>query len=178
MGTRLANTFRCLIFLLCNCSANIDKPKSPPNFKSFEISYTNGWTKGFSLLVDSNKIYFSQQKSDTIYFGILPDTIFKVIDGLVLIIVNDRTLKSKNRGCEDCSVVAIQALIKTDTIRINQSGDVDEVFWPVINIIQTFIDKGKHQKIRSLFFFETTSSVNPSPPIVDGNFLPPKTNKK
>ena len=162
-----------------SCSDKTPTTNRTSTFKSFEISYTNGWTKGFSLFVDTSKIYFSPQRWDTTYYGILPDTIFKMLDTTFLKIQADKNIKSKDEGCVDCSVLAIKIVANGDTTRIQQTGNLDNLFYPLIKTLQHFIDSNKHQKIKAVVWLDTKSIVTPPPPKVDEtNFKPPVVTKK
>jgi hypothetical protein len=174
--TRHLLAFVVLTFCVCSCSDNYKKLVPSPKFKTFEISYTNGWTKGFSFIVDSNKIYFSPKKLDSMFYGILPDSIFNLIDNIFLKIKSDTTIKSKDQGCVDCSIISIQVVAKEDTICINQTGDLDKIFLSVIRSLQTFLDNGRLQPTRATIFLETQKSVSPTPtPMIDIKFRPPAT---
>ena len=145
----------CLIFLatlIYGCSDKISIVNRPPAFTSFEVSYTDGQAKSFSFIVDTNKIYLSPHNIDTTYYGILPDTIFAFIDRFVVKLLNDTSIQSTGDKCYDCSVVAIQVVTKSDTIRISQANKIDQPIRNIINSLQTFIYEGRHQKINSIIF--------------------------
>lgn len=173
--TRLAVISILLTVAFYSCSDKTLTVNQPSTFKSFEISYTDGWTKTFSFFVDANKIYFSPQRWDTTYYGILPDSLFKMLDTTFSNIRNDRTVKSKDGGCVDCSVLAVKIIADSDTIRINQTGDLDGIFYPMVKSLQKFIDSSNHQAIRAVVWMDTQSIVTPPPPKVDETkFKPPK----
>jgi hypothetical protein len=181
-GKRMTRLAFFTIFLTIPFYGCSDKPltaKHNPTFKSFEVSYTNGWTRGFSFIVDTNKIFFSPQRLDTIYYGILPDTICKMLDTTFLKIHNNQNIKSKDEGCMDCSVLSIKIISNGDTTRINQIGDLDNIFYPLIKSLQTFIDSNKHQTIQAVIQLETRLVVAPPPPKIDETkFKPPLVTKK
>jgi hypothetical protein len=128
------------------------------------MSYTNGWTRSFSFIVDSNKIYLSPYKIDTTCYGILPDTLFYLIDTFVQKVVTDTSIRTTKEKCFDCDVVAIQIVTKKDTINISQAGNIDKNIWSIINSLRTFSDSGRHQKKHSITFLETRNIVIPLPP--------------
>jgi hypothetical protein len=169
------HVFACILLtLLIHSCSGPPIINNSPAFKSFEISYTDGWIKGFSFLADSNKIYFSPRRFDTTYYGILPDAIFKMLDTAFLRIRNNQAVKSKDEGCVDCSVLAIKIISSSDTIRINQTGYLDKIFNPLIKTLQKFIDSSKHQSIRSVLWLDTKSIVTSSPhKINETKFNPP-----
>jgi hypothetical protein len=164
----------CLTRLISTCSEKKESHKNTMKFKSFEIGYTNGWTHEFSFWMDSNKIFLSPQKFDTIKYGILPDSISRLIDTTLLKIISDTTVKSKDDGCEDCAIIALQAIIGTDTISIHQIGDIDKRLWPVIRTLQYFVDSNNHPTMHAILFLETQKAVFPPPPPLLNNrkFLP------
>lgn len=177
----MRRTLSIILFtiIIYSCSGKRAILKNSPTFRSFEISYTNGWTKGFSFIVDTNKIFFSPQKQDTTYYGILPDTIFKIFDTIFQEIRSDQSIKSKDEGCVDCSVLAVKIISNGDTTRIIQIGDLDNVFYPLIKSLQKFIDSSKHQTIPGVVWPDTKSIVAPPPPKIDETkFKPPVVRKK
>src|SRR3954466_11173139 len=99
--------FLLITILNCSCSekkAIINRTKA---FESFEISYKDGWTRSFSLFTDSSKVYFSPQKWDSTFYGILPDSIFEVLNTTALKIVSNK-LKPQKTNCFDCPVIAVK----------------------------------------------------------------------
>lgn len=174
--TRLSSQLIIITILLYSCSDRKQTRISSKKFASFEIGYSNGWTDGISFWVDSNKIFFAPQKYDLVKYGLVPDSIFTVIDMTLQKIISDTTIKSKDRSCEDCLVFGLQTIIGQDTIIIHQRGDIDNVFKPLIKTIQFFIDSISHPTIRSRLFLESQNIAFapplPTPP-VNSNF-PPK----
>ena len=75
-----------------------------------------------------------------------------------------------------CSCFKI--ISKGDTIRINQTGDLDNIFYPLIKSLQNFIDSNKHQTIRAIVWLDTKSIVIPPPPKIDGTKFKPHVVKK
>jgi hypothetical protein len=86
-------------------------------------------------------------------YGILPDTIFKIIDSTYVKVENDTTKESL--GCDDCVEVALKIIAKGDTTLKYKVLIHDTVFQPVIKTLQTFVDSGKHNTIKSVTAFET-----------------------
>ena len=165
--TRLTFFILLLTTVFCRCSEKKQIVSNSATFTSFEISYTNGWGKGFSFIFDSNKIFFSPQHWDTTYYGILPDTIFNLLDTTFLRIRNDDNIKSKDGGCVDCSVLAIKIISGGDTTRINQTGYLDNLFSPVIKSLQRFIDSSEHNKIQAIVLLDTKLIISPRPPKIE-----------
>lgn len=148
-----------------SCSHKASTIQRPNSFTSFEISFTNGWAKSFSILVDSNKIYHSPQSKDMTYYGIMPDSIFKLFDTTFHKIKNDHRIKSQNVNCFDCQILAIKIISKGDTIRINQKGQLDSFLNPLINSLIKFIDSHDHNMLQTTINMETKSAISSRPTV-------------
>jgi len=159
-------SFLLLIVFIAGCAGRQESKHKISNFTSFELSYTNGWTKSVSILVDSNRIYLSPQAWDTTYFGILPEPIFAMMDSIAVKIRSDKKLQSKDEGCVDCPVLAIKIITNGDTIRINQVGKTDSLFHPLVPLLQKHIDSGRHQYTKAVLWLDTRAIVSPPPPPV------------
>jgi hypothetical protein len=162
----------CVIFGN-SCLIKSDSTRPQLSFKSFEISFTDGWKKEFSFFVDTNKIYFSPVRSNKTYYGILPDSIFKILDSCFLRIHNDTAIKSTHEVGEDVSILSLKIVTNSDTIFINQTNDINKVFFPVIKAIQKFIDSDKRSIIHSDIFLETQAFVRPMPILKEVKFKKP-----
>lgn len=161
-----------VLFLIISVFSCINKPVAKNNtvsFSSVEINYTDGWTKKFSLIVDSNKIYFVPLKWDSAFYGILPDSIFNTIKETAQKIKDDKNVKSNAIECNDCAVISIKLINNRDTIRIKQSGNLNSHFIPLINTLQHFIDSSHHQTIQAFIQMDKKSSVIPPPPLIEQN---------
>lgn len=169
--TRFTARFILIAFFAYSCSHKRHPVAALSKFTSFEIAYTNGWTKGFALYVDSNKIFFSPQAAEKVKYGLLPDSLFQPIDSLVLNITSDALTKSTNGGCVDCSIVAIQAIAGNDTFNIQQVGKIDVSFWPIIKKLEYFLDSGNHTSIHGSLSLQSQRLVFPLP-------LPPISNQR
>jgi hypothetical protein len=179
MESYLINMFRIIavasliVALLFSCS---DKPKPgyPKNFVSLEISYTDGWTTAISFLVDSNGVFFSPATSDSIKYGIMPDSTFDIINISLGKIENDSTVTSRDDGCVDCSVLAMKAIFKTDTLTIRQVGEISPPLWTLVQTLKDFVGKSRHSLTHSVLFLETEKAVSPPLLPLDTKFTPPK----
>ncbi|MEO8768538.1 MAG: hypothetical protein ABI402_00580 [Ferruginibacter sp.] len=170
-----------LLFLfLAGCKNKINKPKikSTTEFKRFEISYSNGWTRGFAFLVNQDKIFIASNKSDTLQYGLLPDSINFIIDSFISKIKNDTSIKTFDDHCEDCAIVSLNIIFMKDTINVIQHGNIRPLLLNMVQVIDSFI-KLKHEKISCAFpKFETQQLILP-PAIVLPNrkkqilFTPP-----
>jgi hypothetical protein len=118
--------------------------KHPIHFESFEITSYDGWIKRFCFRVDSNKIYMIP-RSNTMDYGLLPDSIFRMIDTLCYKMSID-SIRSNDIGCYDCSVLYVKMINHDDTLRIKQTNRIDN-FLPLIKSLETLIDSGKHKTI-------------------------------
>jgi hypothetical protein len=134
-------------------------------FKTFEMAYTNGWTKSFELLVDSNKIYFIPD-GFKIKYGILPDSVFDKVNALCQKLKSTQSIITNRIGCIDCAIISVEVVNKGDTIKFTQTDNMG-VFLDMINSVQEYVDSNDHHDIRSGFFlheFETYWKVHPMPP--------------
>jgi hypothetical protein len=159
--------------LMISCT---ERPKSKSvskNFTTLEISFSDGWGNASSFLIDSNKMYFSPSTLDSVRYGILPDSVFNVINTSILKIVDDTTVNSKDDGCVDCSLLAMKAIIKGDTLKIYQVGVISNILSHISESLQTFIRKSDHSVIHSVLFLETQKAVSPPPSPADAEKFPP-----
>lgn len=150
--------------LICSCADQSKPTNQTSKFKSFEISYTDGWIKRFSFLVDSSKTYLVPTSWDSAFSGILPDTIFDLLDSTYRTILSDTSIKSIDSNCFDCSIIAVQIVTSNDTVWIYQEGVISKEFRPVIKSLQTFLDSGNHRQIKSDIILETRWVIMPPPP--------------
>ena len=155
------------------------KPKHPKNFISLEISYTDGWTTALSFLVDSNGVFFSPATSDSIKYGILPDSILEIINASLLEIRNDKTIKSKDDGCLDCPVLAVKAIILNDTLNVHQVGEISPRLWALMQTLKEFVGKPGYSRLHSVLFLQTREVVSAPPsPLNTNKFSPPNNDKE
>ena len=178
-------TIKGLIFLLstiliCSCIDNKLKPKTDTyNFTTYELSFFDGWSTRLSISVDTSKVFLAAYKADTLRYGILPDSVFKILNMNALLLFNDKTITNKNKECWDCSEISILATFKNDTVRLLQKGDIsDRVFFPLIEVIQKYLETSRSSwKLHPFpqLFFETVKPIlAPLPPQVEP---PPKKRK-
>lgn len=160
---RLTSFVLIVMTVFCGCLDRTTNQNGNTNFKSFEISHTNGGTASFTFSVDTNKIYFIPGRADTTYYGLLSDDIVNLLDTTVLQITHNTKIKSNDLDCYDCSVVAIKIVSGRDTIRISQAGQIDSLFYPIIETLQNFISTGHHQKTQAILLLETQSVIMPPP---------------
>jgi len=133
-----------LIFINSNCSEKYKSAQPSPNFKSFEISYADDRGKHFSFMVGADKIYISPIGFEGAKYGILPDSLYNLINSSFLKIHYDKTIKSKDDSCEDCDIVAIEAITSNDTVIINQTGDINKDVLNIAFAIRSFLDSNRH----------------------------------
>lgn len=66
---------------LCSCFNNKPAKKIDScNFTTYEISFFDGWRTRFSFTTDTSKLYLATYNADTLKYGILPDSIFEIIN--------------------------------------------------------------------------------------------------
>jgi hypothetical protein len=134
-----------LLFFILGCKQTENQHLAPKTFSAFEISFTKHFDQHFFIRIDSNKIYFSPSSWNKTYYGILPDSIFKLTERSLLEIRSDTTIKSKDLDCNGCLAIAIQVVENEDTFRISQSEIVDKKLLFLEESLAGFIDTGKHQ---------------------------------
>ena len=164
-----------------SCSDRPSKPKETFNFTTYELSFFDGWSRRFSISIDTSKVYLATYKADTLKYGILPDSVFDIINKNALLLFNDSTIRNKNRECFDCSEISILATLKGDSVRLLQKGDVSERFFFIVEVINNYLETSRSSwKLYpfpySQLLFETSKSILPPlPPPVQP--LPKKTKK-
>lgn len=153
-----------------SCSNETPKQKEIFNFTTYELSFSDGWSTRFSFSIDTSKVYLASYKFDTLKYGILPDSIFKIINKNAFQLFNDTTIKNKNKKCYDCSEISVLAILKGDTVGVVQKGDVsDTVFFPVVYSIYNYLETSKsswkwYPFPHSQLLFETSKSIMPPLP--------------
>jgi hypothetical protein len=158
-----------LIFLGCNDNLIHDEPDgryASKKFKYFEMSYKDGWVSSFSFSVDSNNIFFTQGKFDTVYYGILPDTLSRRIDSVLSIVQKDTSIHSNNEKCDDCTVVSIIASTGVDTLKLIQHGRISRTLFSLTEPIRKFIDSNKHDYFAIYNQYKTANDVFPPPKLI------------
>ena len=158
------------ITLLVSCNF---KKEAPPvsekiKFTSLTISYYSGFERHFNVIVDSNKIFFSPQELK-IQYGILPDSIFKLVDSSVAAILSDRVIISKKISCEDCPIIGITLIANSDTFRISQQEEqIEPVFRKMCTPLYFFLHR-QYPQIPNIYSFrETIKMIRELPPPFPG----------
>ena len=136
------------------------------SFIRFEMTYSNGWTPGFTTLIDSNRIYFSPIKSDSVHYGLLPDSIFQLVDSVAVIIQNDTTIKSGELNCDDCTIVAIKVETGKDTIRYFKAGSIHPKLGKAVAMLAAFNRSLFGNKIPSKLQFDTRLDAVNGPTVI------------
>jgi hypothetical protein len=154
------------IILLHACSENAGTTARQKNFQSFEITYTNGWERKISCLVDSNKIYFSPTTWDSANYGLLPDSIFSMVDVAAGRLRTDTSIKWWSNPCFDCPALAIRLIAGKDTMDFENYGPVDSLFYPLVTALEKFHSEAVHQKLRAAIWLDTYRVIAPPPPLV------------
>ena len=170
-----------LTVLVISCSNKPPKQKQIFNFTTYELSFFDGWSTRFSFSIDTSKVYLASYKFDTLKYGILPDSLFQIINKNAFLLFNDTTIRNKNKRCYDCSEISVLITLKGDTIGVVQKGDVsDTVFFPVVYAIYNYLETSRsswklYPFSHSQLLFETSKSILPPlPPSV----LPPAKKRK
>jgi hypothetical protein len=157
-----------------SCSEN--KPKKVDKdlyFTSYEVSYHGELGTRFSFSVDTSKVFLAVTRADTLRYGILPDSVFEIINNNAFRLFNDKSIKNEDNGCDDCPEVSILVTFKNDTVRLVQQRIVsDSILYPVIRAIDKFLRTGKSSwKINPYAqqMFETIYPILHLPPPIEPN---------
>ena len=140
-------------------------------FNELEICYKKGWGGGFCFSIDSAGQYIAKKDWDTVYYGMMPETMLQSIDSVAAQIMP--ATRSKPFDCSDCSVIAVQVLRNSDSIRFVQEGMIDRFLLPLIEKLDSFGQHSLTQKRAQIKVFAMEDSVIPAPKIEDMRFRPP-----
>jgi hypothetical protein len=169
--TKILNLlFLSSIILLFGCHEDLSKKnaKLSPSFKSFEMSYTNGWLGSFSFFIDTNKVFFAPKYQDSVFYGVVPDSIFAIVDLSFQHIKKDRkNLKDIIENCSDCDDIAVETIIGSDTLRFRQRGKINNVFARLIKPLRNYIDSNKQSSLHAYMFFNTYNRLHPPTKFLD-----------
>ena len=154
---------KILIFpILCFITSCKNKTE---NFQSFEVSYTDGWTKRRSFVAFQDSLYEYQINFGERKGGKLDKVDFKNLE-LILSDLENNNLKSKTDKCVDCPIISINIERDGGPIRLMQKGEIDSQ----LNDIEKTIDKIiKHENtyfLKPTYFYKTDKDIAPP--------LPPK----
>jgi hypothetical protein len=141
------------------------------------MGYFDGRKGSFAFRIDSTKIFFALQKVDAVKYGIVPDSVARVINAIVSTAMSDSRLRSKDNLCQDCSILVLHVIRDKDTLSIKQVGNIDGVFWPIIRTLRYFIDSVPHPTIQVTLFDDLRKLIFLPPPpasLKDKSFTPPK----
>lgn len=135
-----------------------------PNFTSFELAYSNGWTNGPTFWVDSTGIFFVPLTSELLQYGQLPDSIVRLIDNTLTHSIQISSIKSKDDRCEDCPLIVIFAKMDGKDIRIIQAGKIDSSLLTIVRNFEKFLKTERQKTINATLVLETQKIVWPPPP--------------
>ena len=115
MTTKVLLTFLLVIFISsCSNHRSLKNVDTPFKFTTYEVSFTNGWSDRFSFSVDTSKVFLAAYRFDTLRYGILPDSIFEIINKNAFTLLNDKSITNTNQECYDCSSISV--LVSQDSI--------------------------------------------------------------
>jgi len=155
------------MFILLSCKdydSNQQSVKKDDFFHRFEISYSNGWTPGFTFLVDSTRVFFSPKTTDTVYYGVVPDSLMSAIQTTISSIQNDSSIKSNKINCSDCPLMSMEAVAKGKVIKLFQAGEIAPAVGKLIAQLKQFLQKSNLHFIPSTMIFETKYDAVEAPP--------------
>ncbi len=157
------------LFISCSTDKTINQIDSSFKFTTYEISFTDGWSTRVSFSVDTSKVFLASYKVDTLLYGILPDSLFEIINNNAFTLFHDKSIVSINKECYDCPSLSILVTFSKDTVRILQKGEVsDSIFSPITDIIYKFLRSTKNNSSKRIPFsqllFETMQPIMPPHP--------------
>ena len=154
---------------IVSCSNHEQVEKSNTSFTSYELSFNDGWSTRFSFSVDSSKFFLGTHKFDTLRFGVLPDSIFEIVNKNAFKVLTDKSIPNTNIQCYDCPSISVLIMSNKDTVRLLQKGQVsDTVFFGLVNVLSDFLASNHNASYKVFAFpqllFETLEPVMPPPP--------------
>jgi hypothetical protein len=166
MATKVILSFLLIIFIVsCSDHRQLKNVDTSFKFTTYEVSFRGGWSNSFSLLVDTSKVFLAAYKFDTLRYGILPDSIFEIINKTAFTILTDKSITNTN---EDCSSISVLVTLNRYTVRLLQKGNIsNKVFFPHIDAITKYLKTSKSSwKLNPFpqFIFETIEPILPPRP--------------
>ena len=161
-----------LVFFFFSC-----QKEKKASFKTFEISYTDGWISDYSFLIDSTGKYYCKRLVDYPSIGKLPDSIFFQINNLSHEILRIKKFDSIKNNCFDCSILSIKVKDRNEEIIIYQKGNVDKKYNKLTFLLGRFLEKVENRKKDTLICFETESAIVPPMPLPYSEYKKRKINK-
>jgi hypothetical protein len=160
-----------LVFIV-SCSNKERTKKNNTSFTSYELSFTDGWSTRFSFSVDSSRFFLGTYKFDTLRYGVLPDSIFEMVDKNAFNLLTDKSVPNTNIKCYDCPSISILVNSNQDTVRLLQKGQVsDTLFFGLVDVLSNFLASKNNGSWKVIPFpqllFETLQPIMPPlpPPI-------------
>ena len=129
-------------------------------FESFEISYKDGWTYNYSILVqkDGNFI-FAKSFKNTLKGKLTIEDLNKL--NYELCQIEKLNLKSDTLNCIDCAQISLKVERNEATYRVIQKSKKDSLLIHFTSVIDEMVKNKKVQIIEKHFNFETYSDINP-----------------
>ena len=168
MTTRLLLCIIGFVFIV-SCSNKERTKENDTSFTSYELSFTDGWSTRFSFSVDSSKFFLGTYKFDTLRYGVLPDSIFEIVNKNALKLLTDKSIPNTNIKCYDCPSISILVISNKDTMRLLQKGQVsDSIFFGLVDVLSDFLASRNNNSWKVLPFpqtlFETLQPIIPPLP--------------
>ena len=129
-------------------------------FERFEISYKDGWTYNYSILVqkDGNFI-FDKSFRNTLKGKLTNEDLNKL--NYELYQVEKLNLKSDTFNCIDCAQISLKVDRNGATYRVIQKSKKDSLLIHFTSLIDEMVKSKKTQIIDKHFNFETYLDINP-----------------
>jgi hypothetical protein len=170
-----------LFLLSAGCNSTKHKPK--PNFYSIEVTYSDGWTGGQTVHIDSTGIIIkckyhiiSQIDSGICCQDTLASSQMDTLTSMIGKLGKVKIDSVYNGGCQDCGGYIIRVVTLQGTIKSMINGA--DKFQNEIAVFSRYISRIgiKRNKVDSLYVFETTKYLFPSKlpmSVLKAKFVPP-----
>ncbi len=136
----------CCFLFSCTPKAKV-KEVFKPGFTNFEVTFggfdMEGGMGQYSFALDSNKSFFvMSDKGRRVNYGILPDSVFKRIDSLIVKMISKKDTMIDESNFSHCGLTRYYAVVikfKNDSLKITHWDLYREpLIYPLDRIIQKY----------------------------------------
>lgn len=149
-----------LVFFFFSC-----QKEEKASFKTFEISYTDGWLTEYSFLIDSTGKYYCKRLVDYPSTGKLSDSIFNKVNLFAKDILQNKYNDSIGNECFDCSIIGLKIKAKDRIIVLDKKYYTDKKLYEIVKPLEFFFNEGKHKEVDTIIYFETEKAIAPPMPL-------------
>lgn len=129
-------------------------------FERFEISYKDGWTYNYSILVQKDGTFiFDKSFRNTLKGKLTNEDLNKL--NYELCQIEKLNLKSETLNCIDCAQISLKVERNGATYKVIQKSKKDSLLINFTSLIDKMVKSKKAQIIDKHFNFETYSDINP-----------------